>query len=164
MGGLKKPKVSGQQQAGSSEKGKEIRIVAKPVVTVNDVVKNPRAIKLLYIVSLASSGISEKALANLVYLIDKEKGKLFGYNYTLIGDTPTSKELLNDLTSLKYTGLVELSLKNKKLYITSSGKEVLEKTIESIKSDVEELRKAYEEIWPRVAPIDVEAGLKASKR
>jgi hypothetical protein len=164
VGGLKKPKISSQQAATSGEKGKEIRIVTRHVVTVNDVVKNPRLIKLLYLISLSNNGLSEKALSHLVYNIEKEQKGRFGYEFTLVGDTPVSKELLNDLTTLKYTGLVEVSIKNRKLYVTSGGREILDKIIESIKTDIDALKKSFEETWPKIAPIDVEAGLKASKR
>jgi len=162
MGGLKKSKEASTHTG--QEKGKEIRIVTKPVVTVADIMKNQRAIKLLYLISLASSGISEKALAHLVYGIEKNTNSKLGYNFVVLGDTPVSKELINELTSLKYTGLVEVSLKNKKLYITSQGKEVLDKSLNTIQGSIDDLKKAFEEIWPKIAPIDVEASLKAVKR
>jgi hypothetical protein len=163
MGGLKKPRVASQAQAGS-EKGKEIKIVTKHVVAVGDVIKNPRMLKLLYLISLSTNGISEKALAHIVYSIEKDHGLNLGYNFILLGGNPVSKELTNDLTALKYTGLVEVSLKNRKLYITGAGKEALDKGYESIRAVVEELRKAYESLWPKIAPVDVEVSLKAARK
>lgn len=162
MGGLKKTKVATPQT--STEKGKEIRIVTRHIVTASDVAKNPRALKLLYLISLAANGISEKALSHLVYNIEKNSNVNLGYSFALLGDTPVSRDLVNDLTSLKYTGLVEMSLKNRKLVLTGLGKEVLEKAMESIQSDVDALRKAFEETWPKIAPVDVEATLKAKRR
>lgn len=163
MGGLKKPKVSSAPTA-TGEKGKEIKIVTRHPVTINEIMKNPRALKLLYVISLAENGISEKALVRLIYSMEKEMGIKLGYDFVTIGDTPVSKELSSELVSLKYTGLVELSLKNKKLYITGQGKEIIDKSMNVIKDSAENLRKAYSEIWPKIAPIDVEASLKASKR
>lgn len=162
MGGLKKQKIATPQSGG--EKGKEIKIVTKHIVTVADIVKNTRALRLLYIISLAENGISERALQRLVYSIEKETGLKLGYNFTLLGDQPVSRELLNDLTSLKYTGLVEVSLKNRKLVVTGSGREVIDKSTSLIQSDIEVLKRTYTEIWPKIAPVDVEASLKATRR
>lgn len=162
MGGLKKVKTA-TPQAGT-EKGKEIKIVTRHVITASDVLKNPRIVKLLYIISLAQDGISEKALAHLVYSMEKDAGVKLGYNFALLGGSPVSRELLNDLTSLKYTGLVEVSLKNKRLVLTGVGKEALERAVESIQSEVEAINKAFQEAWPKITPIDLEATLKASKR
>lgn len=162
MGGLKKSKVATPQTG--TEKGKEIKILTRHVVTVSDILKNPRALKLLYLISLAANGISEKALAHLIYSIEKSSDIKIGYNFVLLGDAPVSKDLINDLTSLKYTGLVEMSLKNKKLIVTGLGKEVLNKAMESIQSEIGALRKVFEETWPKVAPVDVEASLRATKR
>lgn len=162
MGGLKKQKVATPQSG--AEKGKEIKIITKPVVTVSDIMKNSRALKLLYLISLTNNGISEKALTFLVYNIEKGTSIRLGYSFVTVGDIPVSKELNNDLTSLKYTGLVEVSLKNKKLIVTGIGKETLDKAVNIIQGDVETLRKVFEEVWPKVAPIDVEASLKATKR
>lgn len=162
MGGLKKSKVATPQTG--AEKGKEIKILTRHVVTVSDILKNQRAVKLLYMISLATNGISEKALAHLIYSIEKNSDVKLGYNFVLLGDTPVSKDLINDLTSLKYTGLVEMSLKNKKLVVTGLGKEVLNKAMESIQSEVSALRKVFEETWPKIAPVDVEATLRATRR
>ncbi|MEM0246580.1 MAG: hypothetical protein QXG15_05195 [Desulfurococcaceae archaeon] len=162
MGGLKKSKAA-TPQAGT-EKGKEIKILTRHVITVSDILKNQRILRLLYLISLAMNGISEKALAHLVYSVEKSSNIKLGYNFVLLGDTPVSKDLINDLTSLKYTGLVEMSTKSRKLVITGLGKEVLDKAAESIQGDVDTLRKAFEEAWPKIAPVDVETTLKATKR
>ncbi|MEM1850735.1 MAG: hypothetical protein QXD40_06525, partial [Desulfurococcaceae archaeon] len=103
MGGLKKSKAA-TPQAGT-EKGKEIKILTRHVITVSDILKNQRILRLLYLISLATNGISEKALAHLVYSVEKSSNIKLGYNFVLLGDTPVSKDLINDLTSLKYTGL-----------------------------------------------------------
>ncbi|MEM4542186.1 MAG: hypothetical protein QW159_03470 [Desulfurococcaceae archaeon] len=160
MGGLKKTKVATTQTGG--EKGKEIRIVTKHVVTVSDVEKNPRLVKLLYVLSIPRDGISEKGLTYVLYYMS-EKNKSIGYTFTTVGGTPVSRDLMNDLTLLKYTGLVEVD-ESKKLRVTGMGKELLDKVSQKMLSDFEELRKLFEENWPKVLPIDVEVSLKSRKR
>ena len=160
MGGLKKARVATPQAGG--EKGKEIRIVTKHVVTVSDVEKNPRLIKLLYVLSIPRDGISEKGLTYVLYYMS-EKNKSIGYTFTTVGGTPVSRDLMNDLTLLKYTGLVEVD-ESKKLRVTGMGKELLDKVSQKMLSDFEELRKLFEENWPKVLPIDVEVSLKSRKR
>jgi len=160
MGGLKKQKVA--TPTSSAEKSKEVKIVTKHVVTPSDIEKNPRLITLLYIISLARNGISEKALVNLLYLM-RESGVNLGYNFIVLGNTPTSKDLLGDLTLLKYAGLVEVS-ENKKLLITSLGKELLSKTLALLGDQESAIKKLYETLYPKVAPIDVEIDLKSRSR
>jgi len=160
MGGLKKQKVA--TPTSSAEKSKEVKIVTKHVVTPSDIEKNPRLITLLYIISLARNGISEKALVNLLYSM-RESGVNLGYNFIVLGNTPTSKDLLGDLTLLKYAGLVEVS-ENKKLLITSLGKELLSKTLALLGDQESAIKKLYETLYPKVAPIDVEIDLKSRSR
>mgnify|MGYP000268169558 CR=1 FL=1 len=137
-----------------SSKSKEIKIVTRHVITLSDVEKDPRKIKLLYIIS-EFGGISEKALQYLLYEM-KQAGYELGYNFTVVGRVPTSKELFNDLLALKYTGLVETN-PVRKLVLSSLGKEVLDKETQSI-SDEERntIKKLIEELRVKVKPIDVE--------
>jgi hypothetical protein len=58
MGGLKKQKVA--TPVSGAEKSKDVKIITRHVVTLSEVEKNPRLVTLLYIVSLAKNGISEK--------------------------------------------------------------------------------------------------------
>ncbi|MEM4482226.1 MAG: hypothetical protein QXK88_00210 [Desulfurococcaceae archaeon] len=160
MGGLKKSKVS--TPTGSGEKGKEIKIVTRSIISASDVEKNPRLLKLLYVISLLENGISEKALVHLVRGIE-EVGVKFGYTFIKLGDMLTSRELINDLTALKYTGMVEVS-RGKKLVVTGVGKELLDKSSGLIQGEISTLKKAFDETWPRVAPIDLEVNLKATRR
>jgi hypothetical protein len=113
-------------------------------------------------VSLAKSGISEKALVNLVYLM-RENGFNLGYNFVVVGNTPTSRDLLGDLTLLKYIGLVEVA-GNKKLVVTSLGRELLSKVTPVISSQEDTIKKLYEALYPKVAPVDVEIDLKSRAR
>ncbi|MGC8982861.1 MAG: hypothetical protein ACP5KA_03805 [Desulfurococcaceae archaeon] len=158
MGGLKKPKVA--TPTGGSEK--EIRIVTRHVFTAADVEKNPRLVKLLYVISLCKDGVSEKGLAHLLNHMASLNAGL-GYKFDVIGGVPVSRELMNDLTVLKYTGLVEV-LGNRKLRATSAGRELLEKVAPKLQGELEAIKKAFEESWPKVVPIDVEVSLKAQRR
>jgi hypothetical protein len=160
VGGLKKQKVA--TPVSGAEKSKDVKIVTRHVVTLSEVEKNPRLVTLLYIVSLAKSGISEKALVNLVYLM-RENGFNLGYNFVVVGNTPTSKDLLGDLTLLKYIGLVEVA-GNKKLVVTSLGRELLSKVAPVISSQEDTIKKLYEALYPKVAPVDVEIDLKSRAR
>lgn len=160
MGGLKKQKVA--TPVSGAEKSKDVKIVTRHVVTLSEVEKNPRLVTLLYIVSLAKSGISEKALVNLVYLM-RENGFNLGYNFVVVGNTPTSRDLLGDLTLLKYIGLVEVA-GNKKLVVTSLGRELLSKVVPVISSQEDTIKKLYEALYPKVAPVDVEIDLKSRAR
>ncbi len=160
MGGLKKQKVA--TPTSSTEKSKEVKIITKHVVTPSDIEKNPRLVTLLYVMSLAKNGISEKALVNLIYLM-RESGVNLGYNFTVLGNMPTSRDLLGDLTLLKYAGLVEVS-ENKKLLITSLGKELLGKASSLLGEQESAIKNLYETLYPKVAPIDVEIDLKSKSR
>jgi hypothetical protein len=160
VGGLKKQKVA--TPVSGAEKSKDVKIVTRHVVTLSEVEKNPRLVTLLYIVSLAKSGISEKALVNLVYLM-RENGFNLGYNFVVVGNTPTSRDLLGDLTLLKYIGLVEVA-GNKKLVVTSLGRELLSKVVPVISSQEDTIKKLYEALYPKVAPVDVEIDLKSRAR
>lgn len=160
MGGLKKTKVATPQSG--TEKGKEIKIITKHVVTVSDVEKNPRLLKLLYVISLPKDGISEKGLVCVLYHMS-EKNSNVGYRFNVIGGNPVSKDLLNDLTYLKYTGLVEVT-EHRKLRVTGMGKEILDKVSANMQREFDELKKLFEENWSKVLPVDVEISLKARKR
>jgi len=151
-----------KRQVSGAEKSKDVKIVTRHVVTLSEVEKNPRLVALLYIVSLAKSGISEKALVSLVYLM-RENGFNLGYNFVVVGNTPTSRDLLGDLTLLKYIGLVEVA-GNKKLVVTSLGRELLSKVAPVISSQEDTIKKLYEALYPKVAPVDVEIDLKSRAR
>ncbi|AFL66030.1 hypothetical protein [Desulfurococcus amylolyticus] len=156
----KEKKDTGQQSTGA-EKGKEIKIVTKHVVTPSDLEKNPRAVKLLYIISL-SNGISEKALMSLLYLMT-QNGYDLGYSFTLLTQSPTSRDVLNELTMLKYLGFVEVGA-NKKLIISSAGKEFLEAHLNIVGGDAETIKKLFSDLKPKIQPLDVEVDVKTKRR
>lgn len=138
----------------SSSKSKEIKIITKHVITLDDIKRDPRKIKLLYIISVFGE-ISEKGLEYLLYEM-KQKGHDLGYEFAIVGRVPTSKELFNDVLALKYTGLVETNAL-KKLVMSSLGKEFLEKHINNIdEKERDNIKKLIEELRVKIRPIDAE--------
>jgi len=141
----------------TSTKSKELKIITRHVITIDDIKRDPRKIKLLYLID-QYGGISEKALQYLVYYM-KESGYDMGYKFIMLGTTPSSKELHNDLVALLYVGLVETSPR-RKIVSTSLGKEFLEKIKDSIPSeDTEAIKKLIDELRTKVTPIDMEVEL-----
>ena len=141
----------------SSTKSKELKIITRHVVTINDVLKDPRKIKILYLINEFEE-ISEKALQYLVYWLKSEKNIDLGYDFLVIGNVPSSKDLKMDLVALLYVGALETNPKNKKLRVTSIGKELLGK----VNLDKEELDKIVanaKEYEARVKSIDAEVEL-----
>lgn len=153
--------VSKPQQPQAT-KGKELKIVTRHVVSLTDVEKNPRLIKLLYITSLFKD-ISEKALLHLLYYM-RQNGYDLGYNFVVIGQTPTSKDVSSDLAVLKYLGLLEVNEK-KKLVTSSLGKEFIAKHLETtLKNEKEAIDKLVNELKVKIAPIDAEVEIKVKRR
>ena len=141
----------------SSTKSKELKIITRHVVTINDVLKDPRKIKILYLINEFEE-MSEKALQYLVYWLKSEKNIDLGYDFLVIGNVPSSKDLKMDLVALLYVGALETDPKNKKLRVTSIGKELLGKT----NLDKEELDKIVvnaKEYEAKVKSIDAEVEL-----
>ncbi len=141
----------------SSTKSKELKIITRHVVTINDVLKDPRKIKILYLINEFEE-MSEKALQYLVYWLKSEKNIDLGYDFLVIGNVPSSKDLKMDLVALLYVGALETNPKNKKLRVTSIGKELLGK----VNLDKEELDKIVanaKEYEARVKSIDAEVEL-----
>jgi len=154
------PKEQAQQPA--TEKSKEVKIIAKQVFTLSDIEKNPRALKLLYIINNMGV-ISEKALQYLLYYM-KESGVDFKYAFTTIGGAPSSRELLNEILSLKYVGLIE-SLPNRKIVLTGLGKEFLAGRLNALSEEEKNLlNKALGEVKPRIVPIDAEVDIKLKRQ
>jgi len=141
-------------KTSSSTKSKELKIITRYVVTLKDVEKDPRKIKLLHIIK-SYGEISEKALQYLVYHLAKDKGIDLGYKFLVIGNVPSSKELKEDMVALLYVGLIETNPKNKKLRITGLGKELLEK-VSIPKEEADRIASAIEELRSRIQSIDAE--------
>jgi hypothetical protein len=138
---------------------KELVIVTRPVVTRDKVEKDERKRKLLMVLKALEDqgGIYERSLAYLIYWLQTEKNLDLGYNFYVIGDVPTSKELHEDVVALLYVGLAETDPRTKKLRLTSDGKEFLEKVID--KEYYEKLAAAIEEYKPKVAALDAQIEL-----
>lgn len=141
----------------SPTKSKELKIITRHVVTINDVLKDPRKIKILYLINEFEE-VSEKALQYLVYWLKSEKNIDLGYDFLVIGNVPSSKDLKMDLVALLYVGALETNPKNKKLRVTGIGKELLGK----VNLDKEELDKIVanaKEYEAKVKSIDAEVEL-----
>ncbi len=140
----------------SRQKGsvpKELKIEAKHAITIDDLVKNKDAVKLLYLIGEYGE-ISEKALQALVKEI-VDKGGPINYKFITIGDISTSKKLRDDIVALLYLGLLELNSVTKKIRVTGEGKEFLEKEV--IKGDErEKLKLLLEEVKNKIISIDAE--------
>ncbi len=135
-------------------KSKELKITTKPVITLDHIKSNERAIKLLYIISKFGE-ITEKALIHLIKDL-KEEGIDLKYNIVEIAGAPTSKELREELTALLYVGLVESIAPSKKINLTTQGREFLEKiSIDSeFKSKVDPI---IEKLKPKLSSMVAEA-------
>ena len=145
-----------------SGKSKELKITTKHVITIDDIKRDPRKIKLLYILE-ETKGLTEKAIQYLIYYM-KESGYDLGYSFVLLGNIPSSKELRNDLVALLYVGVAETNPR-RKIVITSLGKELLNKIKDSIPGEEkEQIKKLVEELRVKVAPIDTEVELATRPR
>jgi len=141
----------------SSTKSKELKIITRHVVTINDVLKDPRKIKILYLINEFEE-ISEKALQYLVYWLKSEKNIDLGYDFLVIGNVPSSKDLKMDLVALLYVGALETNPKNKKLRVTSMGKELLGK-VNLGKEELDKIAANAKEYEAKVKSIDAEVEL-----
>ena len=138
------------------KKGKEIKFETRHVITPEQVTKNERLMKLLYIVNTYGD-ISEKALHYMIYEL-KEIGIDLGYQFFKIGNVITSKQLKDDIVALLYVDFVETVGRAKKFRVTGMGKEALEKASFS-EEFIEKVKKKVEEIRPKIATIDAEVEL-----
>ena len=136
------------QKGSGKGTGKELRIVTKKVVTEDIVKKDIRKLRLMKIIDLFTQ-ISERGLTKLLYMIKGEKGVDVGYEFIMIGDTPSSRDLADDLRILLYLGLIETDPISRRLRLTSKGKEFLELTQVS-DSELEEIIKACEDLRPKI--------------
>jgi len=141
----------------SSTKSKELKIITRHVVTINDVLKDPRKIRILYLINEFEE-ISEKALQYLVYWLKSEKNIDLGYDFLVIGNVPSSKDLKMDLVALLYVGALEANPKNKKLRVTGIGKELLGK-VDLDKEELDKIVANAKEYEAKVKSIDAEVEL-----
>ncbi|HIQ04010.1 MAG TPA: hypothetical protein EYH40_06310 [Desulfurococcales archaeon] len=144
--------------SSSSKPGKELKIISRPALTLNDIIKDKNKILLTYIINVYGE-ISEKALHYLVKEL-KDKGFELKYNFIDIAGVPSSKTLHEDVVALLYVGILESNPRNKKLRLTNEGKELLEKASNKLsKDECEKLLKIINEVKPKIIPIDAEQEL-----
>ena len=143
-------------QPGQEKKSKEIKIEARKVITPEEILRNNRAVKLLYIINMYGS-LTEKALNNLVFLL-REKGYDLGYRFFRIGDAIASKDLREDMLALLYVDFIESVSRVKKLRVTTAGKEALENKLLS-QDELNNLKKIVDELRPQISAIDAEVEL-----
>lgn len=140
-------------------KSKELKIVTKPVIVLDQLRSNRRAIKTLFLVS-ELGGVTEKALAYVIKEL-QSVGVDLGYKFIEIAGIPTSKELREDVIAMLYVGLLE-SGQNKKLSITSQGKEFIEQV--GVEQEfIEDLRSKLPEVKTKLATLIAEADLGAQR-
>jgi hypothetical protein len=157
LGGTR-PRLKKKEPVAGTKR--ELVIIARPAVTLDQVRNDPRKRNLLLVFSVLEKmkGIYERSLAFLLYWLKTEKGIDLGYDFLLVGDTPTSKQLREDLVSLLYVGLIESDPVTKKLRITNEGKEFLKTSgvDEQLQNKLEE---AIEELKPKLTTIEAQLEL-----
>jgi hypothetical protein len=140
-------------------KSKELKIVTKPVIALESVKNNKRAMKVLYLISELGS-VTEKGLSYVIKELSSA-GVDLGYRFLEIAGIPTSKELREDIISMLYVGLLESS-QGKKLSVTSQGKEVLSQ-IQLEQEYIDALKSKLPEIKTKLATILAEADLESRR-
>ncbi|MEM1681304.1 MAG: hypothetical protein QXT76_03280 [Sulfolobales archaeon] len=131
---------------------KELKIVARPVITVDDAIKDSKKVSVLGVVKSLGE-VSERGLISCLYILKTEKDRDLGYPFQVIGAVVNSRELLEDIRVLLYLGLLEVT-EGRKLRLTSLGKELLDKLTEGQKQVLDELTKVVEEVKQRVLSED----------
>ncbi|MCD6324149.1 MAG: hypothetical protein J7L55_03475 [Desulfurococcales archaeon] len=136
------------QKGSGKSTGKELRIVSKKVISEDAVKKDLKKMKVLKIIE-SFKQISERSLSKLLYMLKEEKGIDVGYKFLMLGETPTSRGLAEDIRILLYLGLVETDPITRRLRLTSNGLEFLEKNPPQAE-DLDELMQAVEEFKPKI--------------
>ncbi len=136
------------QKGSGKTSGKELRIVTRKVVNEDLIKKDPKKMKVLKVIELFKQ-ISERSLTKLLYMLKEQKEIDTGYKFLMLGDSPTSRELAEDIRILLYLGLVETDPVTRRLKLTSNGQEFLEKN-PLTGEEVEKLMRAVEEFKPKI--------------
>ncbi len=125
MGGRKQPRLREAQVDEKAGSAKELKIAPVQVVTKEKVMQNQRLMGLVYLVSRLGP-IHERTLHMVVSEV-QAKGYDMGYQFFKVGQDPYSPALKSDVVALLYVGLLESEPRYKKLVVSSSGREALEK-------------------------------------
>ncbi|BAB65200.1 MULTISPECIES: hypothetical protein [Sulfurisphaera] len=142
-------------------KSKELKLTSKQVFTPDSLKDDKRKIKLLYLIKTLN-GASEKALTIGLYEL-KQKGLDLGYQFNVIGNNVFSPMIKEDITALLYVGYIENDPQSKKLKLTSSGQEFLDK--QQIEDDFKNnLAQLLSDIKMKINAIDEENRLKNKRR
>lgn len=147
------------EKVQSQQKTKELKAFAAQVLTLDHIKKSDKLLKLLYTINTMGE-VSERGLAHLISLL-KEKNIDLGYAIVNLGGKTIVRGLTDDVKCLLYVGLIEVSPKDKKLRLTSKGKEFLE-GLGGPSESLEEFVKAVEELKDRIAPIEAEVSVSVS--
>ncbi|MCI4396035.1 MAG: hypothetical protein JHC28_00545 [Thermoprotei archaeon] len=147
--------------SGQEKKGKEVKFETKQLITKEQVMQNQKLMKLLKIIDMVGE-ISEKGLNHLMYKLN-EKGISFGYKFFVVGNAVVSKSLKDDVLSLLYVEFLETVGRSKKLRPTSMGREALS-LVQLPETEIEEIKKAIEEIKGELAMIEAESELGSMQR
>lgn len=142
---------------------KELKIVTRPVVTLDSIRANDRLKRLICILN-AYGEITERGLQHLIYELQKS-GYDLGYQFLTIKNMVSSKSLREDLVELLYVGVLESDPRNKKFKLTSQGQEFLNEILPSIPGEeVEKIKGLVEEVRAKITTIDAEAELSSILR
>ena len=138
-------------------KGKELKIIERKVITLDDVKKSKRMIIVLHIIKHLGE-VSEKGLTKLIYEM-KEKGVDIGYPVVKIGKVVGSKDLHQDLLDLMYLDLIEKVPNKNKLRITYNGDEFLQKH-GLPDSEIKPILELVDQLKPTIEAIEAEVEMK----
>jgi len=156
----KKKRDDSKQQEGKGSK--ELKITTIHVVTPDKVLSNERQVSLLYLIDRFGP-LHEKTVMKLAYMLS-EKGYNLGYNFRLVGDSPYSPDLRNDLVALLYVGFIETeSSLYRKLRSTGEGKDALAKA-RVPRGLIDVVNKNFEEFRNTASMVDSELDLQIRKR
>ncbi|MEZ0290187.1 MAG: hypothetical protein ABWJ42_03755 [Sulfolobales archaeon] len=139
-----------------SSKSKELKIVARPVVTIDQIKNNQRALRLLHLISLLGR-VSERNLLSILKEL-KDSGLDLGYSIVNVAGSPVSKDFREDITSLLYVGLLEASQQNRVISLTSLGREFLNNNLDN--EFLERARAKIEELKPKISMLIAESDVK----
>ena len=153
-------KTSGKKKEPVGGTKRELVIVTRPAVTPQQIERDPRKMKLMLVLKAMDDqgGVYERSLVNLLYWLKTEKGIDLGYNFLVVGNVPTSKELHEDIVALLYVGFAETDPRTRKLRLTNDGKEFLEKKGFD-EEFYKQLKQAVDELKPKLAALDAQIEL-----
>ncbi len=143
--------------SASGGKTKELKIITRHVITVDDVKKSKNMKIILHIVKHLGE-ISEKGLTRLLYEM-KEKGVDVGYQFVKIGKVVGSKDLHQDIMDLLYVGLLERNPAKNKLRLTPDGEEFLEK-YGLPEEEIKPILSLVDQLKPVIEPIEAEVEMR----